>query len=200
MTCSVAIAEEIPKVLSALPSTRTRGPRRRAAAPSRRGRCAAPPARLRAGRRTCRARDGRTCCARLRRPPIYPRTHVGAPRRPLERWRTRKSLSSRGSGADEFRGSGSTSRRTVSGPAFLHRGLLFSFGLVGDVRRGGDVPDRAASWLSLRLSAGLGPDFLLFCRSSPVGDVWRDLIDAWHRLEQAVSTSAPEASRGGRGS
>jgi hypothetical protein len=27
----------------------------------------------------------------------------------------------------------------------------------------------------------LGPDFLLFCRSSPVGDVWRDLIDAWQR-------------------
>src|SRR5215211_4552374 len=37
----------------------------------------------------------------------------------------------------------------------------------------------------------LGPDFLLFCRSSPIGDVWRDLIDAWHRLRQAVSAGRP---------
>src|SRR5215204_2410850 len=37
----------------------------------------------------------------------------------------------------------------------------------------------------------LEPDFLVFCRSSPVGDVWRDLIDAWQRLQQAVSTRRP---------
>src|SRR5215204_1546760 len=37
----------------------------------------------------------------------------------------------------------------------------------------------------------LEPDFLVFCRSSPVGDVWRDLIDAWQRLQQAVSASCP---------
>src|SRR5215211_3812978 len=36
-----------------------------------------------------------------------------------------------------------------------------------------------------------GPDLLLLCRSSPVGDVWRDLIDAWHRLQQAVSARCP---------
>jgi hypothetical protein len=29
----------------------------------------------------------------------------------------------------------------------------------------------------------LGPDLHLFCGSSPVGDIWRDLIDAWHRLQ-----------------
>src|SRR5215204_4361699 len=41
----------------------------------------------------------------------------------------------------------------------------------------------------------LEPDFLVFCRSSPVGDVWRDLIDAWHRLQQAVSARYPSPSR-----
>jgi hypothetical protein len=27
-----------------------------------------------------------------------------------------------------------------------------------------------------------GLTFVLLCRSSPIGDVWRDLIDAWHRV------------------
>jgi transposase len=42
----------------------------------------------------------------------------------------------------------------------------------------------------LRLSAGW-PDFRLLCRSSPVGDVRRDLIGAWQRPQQAVSAGGP---------
>src|ERR687898_2366363 len=49
--------------------------------------------------------------------------------------------------------------------------------------------------LSLRLSA-VGPDFLLLCRSSPVGDVRCDLIGAWQRprasLVRRVSTRVNE--------
>src|SRR5688500_5311609 len=43
-----------------------------------------------------------------------------------------------------------------------------------------------------------GPDFLVFCRSSPVGDVWRDLIDAWQCLQQAVSAGRPSVLRSRR--
>ena len=62
---------------------------------------------------------------------------------------------------------------------------------VGVVRRGGEGRGRAASCLSLRLSVGLGSVLVLCCRSSPVGDVWRGLMDAWQRLQQAVSARCP---------
>ena len=39
------------------------------------------------------------------------------------------------------------------------------------------------------------PDFLLLCRSSPVGDVRRDLIGAWQRPQQAVSAGRPASGR-----
>ena len=78
--------------------------------------------------------------------------------------------------------------------ALPQRGLLFGLGGVGDVRRGGDVP--TGGELTLIEAVGrAGPDFLVFCRSSPVGDLWRDLIDAWQCLQQAVSASCPSLSR-----
>jgi hypothetical protein len=87
-----------------------------------------------------------------------------------------------------------SSRRTL-----LLGGLLFGFG----VSVTSDAKERVPSGGELALFEAvgrLGPDLLLFCRSSPVGDVWRDLIDAWQRLQQAVSAGCPSVLRtGGRG-
>ena len=62
---------------------------------------------------------------------------------------------------------------------------------VGDVRRCGEGPRPGGE---LTLFEAVDPswsDFLLLCRSSPVGDARRDLIGAWHRPKQAVSAGCP---------
>ena len=48
-------------------------------------------------------------------------------------------------------------------------------------------------------AVGRVPDCLSLCRSSPVGDVRRDLIEAWPRPKQAVSAGIHSIeSEGGR--
>jgi hypothetical protein len=53
------------------------------------------------------------------------------------------------------------------------------------VTSGSEVKVPAGGELTLFEAVGqiCGLTLLLFCRSSPVGDVWRDLIDAWRRLQ-----------------
>jgi hypothetical protein len=81
----------------------------------------------------------------------------------------------------------------MSGGGVLLGGLLFRFGL--SVSSDAEVMVPTGGELTLFEAVGWARlDFLLLCRSSPVGDVWRDLIDAWHRLEQAVSASRPSLS------
>src|SRR5215213_10197499 len=59
--------------------------------------------------------------------------------------------------------------------ALLHRGLLFRLGCRWRPTRW--RRSRPGGELTLIEAVGrAGPDFLVFCRSSPVGDVWRDLI------------------------
>src|SRR5918997_4898341 len=43
------------------------------------------------------------------------------------------------------------------------------------------------------------PDLLLLCRSSPVGDVRRDLIEAWQRPQQALSAERPASAKQAEG-
>ena len=81
----------------------------------------------------------------------------------------------------------------------LLRGLLFG-SLVSVTSDAVEKVPTGGELTLIEAVGRLGPDFLLFCRSSPVGDVWRDLIDAWYRLQQAVSARGPFCSRtGGRG-
>jgi len=73
--------------------------------------------------------------------------------------------------------------------------LAVSIWVVGDVRREVKSPRPAASWLSFRLSAA-GPDQLSLCRSSPVGDVRRDLKGAWqHPRPSRVRRRSTEITR-----
>ena len=61
-----------------------------------------------------------------------------------------------------------------------------------------DAEEKVPTGGELTLFEAVGrmwPDLLLLCRSSPVGDVRRDLIGAWQRPQQAVSAGCPTQSR-----
>src|SRR5215203_6935611 len=85
--------------------------------------------------------------------------------------------------------------RPKGGSALSRRGLLFGFGwsVTSDAEE--KVPTGRRADSLLRLSTRTGSDFLLLCRSSPVGDVRRDLIGAWHRPQQALSAGCLPRSK-----
>ncbi len=72
-------------------------------------------------------------------------------------------------------------------------GLLFGFGVsvMSDAVEMVPTGRRADSLCGCR---PVGADLLWLCRSSPVGDVRRDLIGAWQRPQQAVSAGCPPQS------
>src|SRR4051794_7692299 len=70
------------------------------------------------------------------------------------------------------------------------RGLLFRFG--ASVMSDGQEKVPTGGELTRFEAVGpAGPDFLLLCRSSPVGDVRRDLIGAWQRPRASHFASCP---------